>query len=45
MLFIFFRIGNFVFCIVVKKKIVFLFVNYILYSSVFLGINFNIFIE
>lgn len=42
MSFISFRIGNFVPCIAVKKKIVFLFVNYIPYSSVFLGTNFNI---
>lgn len=47
MSFISFRIGNFVPCIhcCKKKKIVFLFVNYIPYSSVFLGTNFNISIE
>lgn len=44
MSFISFRIGNFVPCIAVKKKFVF-FVNYIPYSSVFLGTNFNISIE
>lgn len=45
MSFISFRIGNFVPCIAVKKIFFFLFVNYIPYSSVFLGTNFNISIE
>lgn len=45
MSFISFRIGNFVPCIAVKKNLFFLFVNYIPYSSVFLGTNFNISIE